>query len=167
MLVCYRLPLVKEDQDESSISDMKIILTQDIDRVGKKGDVVTVKDGFSRNYLIPRDMAIKATGDRLRQIDAIKAELNKREERHQKKLKNLASKLETLSLKAELKMGETGAFGSITNADIAKLLKEAGYDIDRHKIDIPLPIKEPGIFDIAINLGEVTATVKLWVAPKE
>jgi large subunit ribosomal protein L9 len=146
---------------------MKIILTQDIDRLGKKGDVVSVKDGFARNFLMPKDMALQATKKRLSQIDAIKAELTKKEERHHKKLKNLASKLETVSLKAELKMGETGAFGSITNADVAKLLKDAGYEIDRHKIEIANPIKEPGIFDISINLGAVTATVKLWVTPKD
>lgn len=144
---------------------MKIILTQDVERVGQKGEVVNVKDGFARNYLIPRNLAIQATKVRLAQIDAIKAELTKRDERHEKKLKNLAQKLETLSLKAELKMGETGAFGAITNADIAKLLKDAGYEIDRHKIEVPNPIKETGIFDIPINLGAVTATVKLWVTP--
>jgi len=144
---------------------MKIILTQDVDRIGQKGEVVNVKDGFARNYLIPRNLAIQATKVRLAQIDAIKAELAKRDERHEKKLKNLAQKLETLSLKAELKMGETGAFGAITNADIAKLLKDAGYEIDRHKIEVPNPIKETGIFDIPINLGAVTATVKLWVTP--
>jgi large subunit ribosomal protein L9 len=146
---------------------MRIILTQDIDRVGNKGEVVSVKDGFARNYLIPKKLAIQATEGRLRQIDAIKAELNRREERHDKKLKNLAQKLETLSLKAELQMGESGAFGAITNVDVAELLKEAGFEIDRHKIDIPNPIKETGIFDIPVNLGAVTATIKLWVTPKE
>ncbi|MCX8014674.1 MAG: 50S ribosomal protein L9 [candidate division WOR-3 bacterium] len=144
---------------------MKIILTQDFERLGKKGDVVNVKDGYARNYLIPRKIAIEATKERLAQIDAIKAELAKREERRIKKLQRLAQKLETLSLKAELKMGEAGAFGAITNADIAKLLKDAGYDIDRHKIELSNPIKEIGIFDIPINLGEVKATIKLWVTP--
>lgn len=144
---------------------MKVILTQDIERIGKKGEVITVKDGFARNYLIPRQLAIQATEKRLAQLDAIKSELAKREERHIKKLKNLASKLETLSLKAELKMGETGAFGAITNADIAKLLKEAGYEIDRHKIELPGPIKEIGVFDVPVNLGTVTANIKLWVTP--
>lgn len=144
---------------------MKIILTQDIERLGKKGDVISVKDGYARNYLLPKKMAIEATKERLAQIDAIKAELAKREERRIKKLQRLAQKLETLSLKAELKMGEAGAFGAITNADIAKLLKDAGYDIDRHKIELSNPIKEIGIFDIPINLGEVKATIKLWVTP--
>ena len=146
---------------------MKIILTQDVERVGQKGTVVTVKDGFARNFLLPKKLAIQATKARLASIEAIKAELGKREERKQKKLTNLASKLEVLSLKTEIKMGETGAFGSITNADIAKLLKDAGYDIDRHKIEIPNPVKEPGIFDIPVHLGGVTATIKLWVTPKE
>lgn len=146
---------------------MKIILTQNIERLGQKGDVITVKNGYARNYLIPGNIALQATPQRLNTIDAIKAELIKREERHEKKLKNLVSKLETLSLKAELKMGETGAFGAITNADVAKLLKEAGFDIDRHKIEVPSPIKETGVFDIPVNLGSVTATIKLWVAPKQ
>jgi large subunit ribosomal protein L9 len=145
---------------------MKIIITQDIERVGKKGEVVNVKDGFARNYLIPRKLAIEATKARLVQIEAIKTELTKRDERHLRKLQNLAQKLETLSLKAELKMGETGAFGAITNADIANLLKEAGFEIDRHKIELSSPIKETGIFDVPVNLGAVTATIKLWVTPK-
>jgi len=145
---------------------MKVIITQDVERIGKKGEVVNVKDGFARNYLFPKKLAIEATESRLSQIEAIKAELTKRDERHLRKLQKLAEKLATLSLKAELKMGETGAFGAITNADIASLLKEAGYEIDRHKIELPNPIKETGIFDVPVNLGAVTATIKLWVTPK-
>lgn len=146
---------------------MKVILTQDVERVGKKGEVVSVKDGFARNYLIPRGWAIAGTEERLRSLESIKAELLKREEQQLKKQQKLAAKLSALSLKAELKMGTTRAFGAITNADVAKLLKEAGHEIDRHKIYLPEPIKEPGIFDIPIHLGNITATVKLWVTPKE
>ncbi|MBS4015755.1 MAG: 50S ribosomal protein L9 [Candidatus Latescibacteria bacterium] len=146
---------------------MKVILTQDVDRLGKKGEVVTVKDGYARNYLIPKGMALQGTEARLRSIDSIKAELAKKDERHLRKQQKLAEKLATLSLKTEIKMGEHRAFGAITNADIAELLKAAGYEIDRHKIELPNPIKEIGIFDIPVHLGEVTAMVKLWVAPKE
>lgn len=144
---------------------MKVILTQDVERLGKKGEVVEVRDGYARNYLLPKGLAIYATKARLNQIEAIKAELLKKEERQLKKLKNLAQQLETLSLKINLKMGEAGAFGAITNADIARLLKENGFEIDRHKIELPNPIKEPGIYDIPVNLGAVSATIKLWVTP--
>ncbi len=144
---------------------MKIILTQDVERLGKKGEVVVVRDGYARNYLLPKGLAIYATKARLNQIEAIRAELLKREERQLKKLKNLAQQLETLSLKIELKMGESGAFGAITNADIARLLKENGFEVDRHKIELSTPIKEPGIYDIPVNLGAVSATIKLWVTP--
>jgi large subunit ribosomal protein L9 len=146
---------------------MKVILTQDVDRLGKKGDVVSIKDGFARNYLIPKGMALQGTEARLRSIDSVKAEMAKKDERHLRKQQKLAEKLATLSLKTEIKMGENRAFGAITNADIAELLKQAGYEIDRHKIGLPDPIKEIGIFDIPVHLGEVTATIKLWVAPKE
>ncbi len=144
---------------------MKIILTQDVERIGKKGDVVEVRNGYARNYLLPKGWAIQATKARLNQIEAIKAELQKREERRLKKLKVLAQKLEALALKIDLKMGEAGAFGAITNADIAQLLKENGFEIDRHKIELASPIKEPGIYDVLVNLGAVTANIKLWVTP--
>lgn len=146
---------------------MKVILTQDIDRLGKKGDIINVKDGFARNYLIPKGMALQGTESRLHSIESIKAEMAKNEKRYLMKQQKLADKLATLSLKAELKMGVNRAFGAITNADVAVLLKEAGYEIDRHKIVMPDPIKETGIFNIPVHLDSVTATIKLWVTPKE
>lgn len=146
---------------------MKVILTQDNERLGKKGDVINVKDGFARNYLIPNGMALQGTQARLNSIESIKAELAKNEDRFLKKQQKLADKLATLSLKAELKMGQEGrAFGAITNADVAELLKQAGHEIDRHKIDLPDPIKEPGIYDIPVRLGAVIANIKLWVTPQ-
>ncbi|MEO0072491.1 MAG: 50S ribosomal protein L9 [candidate division WOR-3 bacterium] len=146
---------------------MKIILLQDYERLGKKGDIVTVKDGFARNYLIPKGIAIRATEKELAEIEKTKEELLARLERRRQKQEMLAQKLQELELKAELKMGRRGAFGAITNTDIAELLQAQGIKIDRHKILLTRPIKDPGIYDISVNLGLIKATVKLNVTSSE
>jgi large subunit ribosomal protein L9 len=146
---------------------MKVILIDDVDRVGAKGEVVNVKPGFARNYLLPKKKALIATKSNSKFFADQKNRLQGKEQRRIENAKTLAAKLQTLSLKATLKMGEEGAFGSITNNEIAELLKQAGYEIDKHTIALEHPIHEPGVHDITIKLApEVTATVKLWVGEK-
>jgi large subunit ribosomal protein L9 len=146
---------------------MKVILTDDIERVGTKGEIVNVKPGFARNYLLPKKKALIATENNLKFYNDQKNRLQGKEQRRIENAKTLASKLSTLSLKATLKMGEEGVFGAITNNEIAELLKQAGYEIDKHTILLDHPIHEPGVHDIPIKLApEVTATVKLWVGEK-
>lgn len=144
---------------------MKVILTHDVDRIGKSGQVVNVKDGFARNYLLPRSLALPATPANLGRIDAIKNQSAAREGKVRKRLADLADKLGLASLKTGLRMGAEGAFGAITNADVAALLADGGFEIDKHSVVLAEPIKAPGVYDIPVKLGhEVTATVKLWVA---
>lgn len=144
---------------------MKIILLENVERLGEKGQVVDVKEGFGRNYLLPRKMALKATPARMKQLDALRSQLATKEDRIKARLAGLAEKLGLLSLKAELKMGEEGAFGAITNADICGLLAEQGFDIDRHDIILEEALRHPGVYDVPVRLGhEVAATVKVWVA---
>jgi large subunit ribosomal protein L9 len=144
---------------------MKVILLQDIDRLGERGKVVNVKDGHARNYLLPRRLALPATKANLGQLDKIRTRLASRDEKVRGRLTELADKLRLVAVKTTLRMGETGAFGAITNADISGLLKEQGYDIDKHAIVLEEPVKTPGVHDVKIKLGhEVTAVVKLWVA---
>lgn len=146
---------------------MKVILTEDIDRVGIKGAVVNVKPGFARNYLLPKKKALIASETNLKHFTDLNNRKQGKEQRRIEKAKTFASKLETVSLKTTLQMGEEGAFGAITNSEIADLLKQAGYEIDKHSILLEHPIQEPGVHDIRIKLGpEVNATVKLWVAEK-
>ncbi len=144
---------------------MKVILLSDIERVGGRGQVVNVKPGYARNYLFPRKMALEATPAQLAQLDKIKAQLASKQAKITKRLTDAAGRLGQVSVKTSLRMGETGAFGAITNADIAELLAKEGHEIDKHAIVLDEPIKVPGVYDITVKLGhEVTATVKLWVS---
>jgi len=144
---------------------MKVILLSDIDRVGTHGTVVNVKPGYARNYLFPRKLALEATKSQLAQLESIKQQLASRDAKITKRLTDLAGRLGLVSVKTTIKRGQEGAFGSITNADIATLLAEAGHEVDKHSIVLAEPIKAPGVYDIPVKLGhEVSATVKLWVA---
>jgi large subunit ribosomal protein L9 len=144
---------------------MKVILLADIERVGTRGTVVNVKLGYARNYLLPRKLALEATKSQLAQLESINKQLASKEAKITKRLTDFAGRLGLVSVKTTIKMGQEGAFGSITNADIATLLAAEGHDIDKHSIVLSEPIKGPGVYDIPVKLGhEVSATVKLWVA---
>ena len=144
---------------------MKVILLSDIERVGSQGTVVSVKRGYARNYLLPRKLALEATKPQLAQLESIKQQIASKEAKITKRLTDFADRLGLVSVKTTLKMGQEGAFGSVTNADIAALLAAEGHEIDKHSIVLAEPIKGPGVYDIPVKLGhEVSATVKLWVA---
>ncbi len=144
---------------------MKVILLEDIERLGDKGHVVSVKDGHARNYLIPRKMALRATPASLKQLESIRSQLATRDEKTKRRLGGVAEKLGQVEIRTTIKMGDEGAFGAITNADIAELIAAEGFEIDRHSIVLAEPVKGPGVYDITVKFGhEVTATVKLWVA---
>jgi len=144
---------------------MKVILLADIERVGSRGTVVNVKPGYARNYLLPRKLGLEATKSQLAQLESIKQQLTSKEAKITKRLTDFAGRLGLVSVKTTIKMGQEGAFGAITNADIATLLAAEGHEIDKHSIVLAEPIKGPGVYDIAVKLGhEVSATVKLWVA---
>ena len=144
---------------------MKVILLSDIDRVGARGTVVNVKNGYARNYLFPRKLALEATPAQLKQLNNIKSQLASREAKVTKRLTEQAGKLGLVSIKTSIRMGQEGAFGAITNADIADLMAKEGHEVDKHSIVLAEPIKAPGVYDVPVKLGhEVSATVKLWVA---
>jgi large subunit ribosomal protein L9 len=144
---------------------MKVILLSDIERVGSRGTVVNVKDGYARNYLFPRRLALEATKAQLAQLESIKTQLATKDAKITKRLTDFAGRLGLVSVKTTIKMGQEGAFGAVTNADIAELLAREGHEIDKHSIVLAEPIKGPGVYDVPIKLGhEVMATVKLWVA---
>jgi len=144
---------------------MKVILLSDIERVGSRGTVVNVKPGYARNYLLPRKLALEATKSQLAQLESINKQLASKEAKITKRLTDFAGRLGLVSVKTTIKMGQEGAFGAITNADIATLLAAEGHEIDKHSIVLAEPIKGPGVYDIPVKLGhEVSATVKLWVA---
>ncbi|MGB9742720.1 MAG: 50S ribosomal protein L9 [candidate division WOR-3 bacterium] len=147
---------------------MKVILLSDIERLGSRGEVVNVRDGFARNYLLPRKLALVANENNLRQLENIKREIASRERKITQRLVDMAQRLGLVTLKTSIRMGAEGAFGAITNADIAALLAQAGHKVDKHAIVLAEPIKAPGVYDIPVKLGrEVTATVKLWVVEEQ
>lgn len=148
---------------------MKVILKDDIKSLGNCGEVVEVKGGYARNYLIPRNLAVQASSGNLKSIDEIKKQKNFRDSKKKRESERVKDRLEKLSLTAEVQVGEEDkVFGSVTAANIASLLQQQGFEIDRRLIHLDEPIKALGVYTIPIKLDkEVIAEVKLWVVKKE
>ena len=149
----------------------EIILTDKIENLGAEADVVKVKAGYARNFLIPQGKAVEMTKQTMKRINLLKAKRAEREGRELNEAEELARKINKLKVTMELETGEQGkAFGSITAADIAERLKrQMGGDvaIDRHKIHLEKPIKESGAHEIAIKLhSDVTAKLTINVKAK-
>ena len=144
---------------------MRIILLQDHEGLGSAGDQQDVKDGYARNYLIPKGVALKADKNSLKRFQEMARLKEMRKDRALKKSKELAEKLRSLSLTVPVQVGEEDrVFGAVTSLEIAQQLKEKGYEIDKRQIMLEEPIKALGIFEIPIKLhSEITTSVKLWV----
>jgi large subunit ribosomal protein L9 len=144
---------------------MKVILKADIATLGSNGDIKMVADGYARNYLIPRKLAWEATPQNLKIWEREKDRLEKEKQEKIKAATAQAEKIEKLALSIQVKVGESGKlFGSVTSADIAKLLADNGFTIDRHSIMLGSPIKEPGVYTIDAKLHpEVAAKVKVSI----
>ena len=130
--------------------------------------MVEVKNGYARNYLIPRDLAIKATKSTLKAIEEIKKQKRMRDNKKARTMEILAEKIEKISCTAAVAVGEEDRiFGSVTSQTISDLLKEKGFEIERKKILLEEPIKALGVYSIPIKLdSDVTARLKLWVVKK-
>ncbi|MFZ5518258.1 MAG: 50S ribosomal protein L9 [Candidatus Zhuqueibacterota bacterium] len=144
---------------------MKVILKKDFNKVGKVGDVVKVKDGYARNYLIPQGIALKADESNIRLLEAERKLIQTRLNKDRKSAEKLAEELDKISCTATVTVGEEDkVFGSVTSQTIADLLKDKGVEIDKKKILLDEPIKALGIYTIPIKLhSEVEAKIKLWV----
>ncbi len=144
---------------------MKVILRKNYTNLGKVGDLVDVKDGFARNYLLPKQIAYAATKGNISALEEEKKQIAKAEAKHLEKAKNMAAELQKLSITIPVKVGEEDkVFGSVTTQMIADALKEKNYDIDKRKIVINEPIKSLGIYDVNVKLhSEINAVVKTWV----
>lgn len=131
----------------------EIILTQEIRKLGEKGDIVRVADGYARNFLFPQQMAIPATRANRNQIGEMKAAADREAARLRGDAEKLAQVLQEISLEFTERAGDTGQlFGSITTRDIAAALEKLGYTIDRHKIVIRKPIRMVGEHEVLIHL---------------
>ena len=144
---------------------MEVILRQHVDNLGRRGEIVKVADGYARNYLLPRKLALPATEGNKKQIERERAKLEAREAEERKVAGAMAERMATVELVIERKVGETDAlYGSVTSADVAEMLAAKGFDIDKRKIQLGEPIKKLGEFDIPVRLQrDVVAAVKLRV----
>jgi large subunit ribosomal protein L9 len=144
---------------------MKVILRQNYDSLGQVGDLVEVKEGFARNYLIPRKIAYVALKGNILALEEEKKNIVKKKQQEIHSAEILASEIEKVSVTIPVQVGEEDKiFGSVTTQMIADALKEKGYDIDKRKIDIEEPIKSLGIYGISIKLHpNVSSNVKVWV----
>jgi large subunit ribosomal protein L9 len=143
----------------------QVLLREDIDNLGARGEIVRVKAGYARNYLLPRSLAVEATSSNLKQIEGERAALLKREAKERSTAEGQADQLRKLTLKFERKVGEAGVlYGSVTSMDIAHELKEQGYEIDRRKIALREPIKRFGNYTVPVRLHrEVTLDLPVSV----
>ena len=143
----------------------QVLLREDIDNLGARGEIVRVKAGYARNYLLPRSLAVEATSSNVKQIEGERAALLKREAKERSSAEGQADQLRNLNLKFERKVGEAGVlYGSVTSMDIAHALKEQGYEIDRRKIVLREPIKRFGNYTVPVRLHrEVTLDLPVSV----
>ncbi len=151
------------------MSTVKLILREDIVRLGDAGDLVSVKPGYARNFLIPQGKAILATESKVKEMEHHKRVIADRMAKELKDVNAIAHKLESMVIEARRRAGEDGKlFGSVTTQNIADLIAEKGVDVDRRKIQRSDSIKEVGEHEIEVKLHrEVSATVKLVVSLEE
>jgi large subunit ribosomal protein L9 len=144
---------------------MKVILRQDYEKLGKTGDIVSVKRGFGMNYLIPRKVAYPAQPNYVRMVQEEQNQKLMQVNKQKKQAELLAQKMETVSVTLAVSVGEGDKmFGSVTNQDIADALVKQGYDIDRKKIILDDPLKALGIYSVPIKLHpDVEVKIKVWV----
>jgi large subunit ribosomal protein L9 len=144
---------------------MKIILRKDHEKLGKIGDTVEVKNGYARNYLIPKNIGYLATDGNLKALNEEKRQHEDKQKKEFRQAEKLAAELEKLSLTIKTKVGEDEKlFGSITSQMIAEALQEKNITIDKRIIDVEEPIKALGIYTVNLKLhSNVTGKVKVWV----
>jgi len=148
---------------------MRVILREDLDNLGAAGEVVTVRDGYGRNYLLPRGLAALATEKDVAKMEHERRVIASRAAKMAKELAGEVEKLSQVSVSLSRATGEGDKlYGSVNNRDIADALKEQGVSIDAKKIDLPEPIKSLGMTEVPIKLGkDAVAKIKVWVVKKE
>jgi large subunit ribosomal protein L9 len=144
---------------------MEVILREHVDNLGRRGELVKVADGYARNYLLPRKLALLATEGNKKQIERERAKLDVKDAEENKIAEALAERLGGVEIVIARKVGETKAlYGSVTTADIAEGLASKGFDIERRTLQLAEPIKQLGEFDVPVRLNrDVTARVKVKV----
>jgi len=148
---------------------MEVILREHVEHVGNRGQIVKVADGYARNYLLPRKLALPATDANRKWVERERKIVDAREAEERAAAEAIAARLTALDLSIARKVGENDQlYGSVTNADIGDLLKEKGFEIDRRKILLPDPLKTLGESTVPVKLHrEVTAQVRVTVVKEE
>ncbi len=147
------------------MGNTNVLLREDVDNLGARGEIVRVKAGYARNYLLPRKIAVQATAGNMKQIEGERKALFKREARDRASAEGQAEQLRKLSLNFERKVGEHGIlYGSVTSMDIAEALRTQGYEIDRRRLQLREAIKETGDFTVSLRLHrDVTVELPIKV----
>lgn len=148
---------------------MKIILTTDVDSLGREGDIKEVKNGLARNFLLPKRLAVRATPGNLKIWEQKSGQIRKRQEQQEREAQSVADKLVGVELEIPVKVGEEmKLFGSVTSQNIAEALANQGLEIDRKIIALDSPIKSLGTYDIKIKLyHEVAPSITVFVVDEE
>ena len=146
----------------------RILLREDVDDLGARGEIVRVRAGYARNYLLPRKLAVEATSSNVKQIEGERAALLKKEASERTTAEGQAEQISKLVLEFKRKSGEQGAlYGSVTSMDIAEALQERGHEIDRHRLHLREPIKRLGDFSVPLRLHrEVSIDLQVKVLPE-
>ena len=145
---------------------MKVVLRADVEHLGQKGDLVDVADGYARNFLVPRGLALRATSGIQKQADAMRRNRDARDRREREAAQAIADQLDVPTIQIQARAGEGGRlFGSVTSSDIAAAVQaQIGIEVDRRDIAMDEPLKELGVSDLVVRLHpEVTATLRVEV----
>ena len=144
---------------------MEVILREHVDNLGRRGEVVKVADGYARNYLLPRKLALLVTEGNKQQIERERGKFEVREQEEKKVAEAMAARLAGVEIQIARKVGETEVlYGSVTSADVADAMTAKGFEIDRRKLNLREPIKKLGEYDIPLRLHpDVTVRVKVKV----
>ena len=146
----------------------KVLLREDVDDLGARGEIVRVRAGYARNYLLPRNLAVEATTGNVKGIEAERTALLKKEAIERSTAEAQSQQMSSLVLEFKRKAGEQGAlYGSVTSMDVAEALKDKGYEIDRHRIHLREPLKRLGEYSVPVRLHrEVTIDLQVKVQPE-
>ena len=149
-------------------ANIQVVLQHDVNKLGKSGELVRVRPGFARNYLLPRELAVAATSSAVKRIEHDRAVAVARAEKAKKEARDVAAKISATGVTITQKAGDDGRlFGSVTTKDIAAAFAAKGIVIDRRKIELPEPIKTTGTFELrSVLVSDVAATLKVEVVAK-
>ena len=144
---------------------MQVIIKKKIEKLGDVGDIITVKDGYARNYLLPRGLVVKATPGNIKEVELIKSQIQKKNEKKINDQKELAKKLSNLKINIPVKVGEDNQiFGSVNSTNIIEFLIEKGFEVNKKSIKLDEPIKSLGIHNVILKLDEgIESNIKVYV----